>query len=393
MNKVITSERIPVKLWLDDIEEGAMEQALNLARLPFAFHHIVLCPDAHQGYGMPIGGVLATHGVVIPNAVGVDIGCGMCAVPTSITDYTTEQFSPRSIAVRLKVAMGEIRKRVPVGFNHHTSPQVWEGFHRAPHVPIVEQELVAALRQLGTLGGGNHFMEIQYGDDGRVWLMLHSGSRNFGLKIANEYHAKAKALCKKYHSNISDPDLAFLPLDTQEATEYLEAMQFALEFAAESRLRMIMAMQDAMRIAFGDVTFYDPINVHHNYARMENHFGSNVMVHRKGATSARKDELGLIPGSQGTASYVVRGLGNPESFKSCSHGAGRKMGRKQACRELSLAGEIKRLDDMGVIHGIRVEKDLDEAAGAYKDIDVVMDNQTDLVDIVTKLRPLAVIKG
>lgn len=384
MNKVITSERIPVKLWLDDIEDEAMEQAVNLARLPFAFHHIALMPDSHLGFGMPIGGVLAARGVVIPNCIGIDIGCGMCAVPTSITDYTTEQ---------LKMAMGEIRKRVPVGFNHHTSHQIWEGFHRAPHVPIVEQELVAALRQLGTLGGGNHFMEIQYGDDGRIWLMLHSGSRNFGLKIANEYHTKAKALCEKYYSNIPDTDLAFLPLDTQEATEYLEAMQFALEFAAESRLRMMMAMQDAMRFAFGDVTFYQPINVHHNYARMENHFGSNVMVHRKGATSARKGELGLIPGSQGTASYVVRGLGNPESFESCSHGAGRKMGRKQACRELSLAGEIKRLDDMGVIHGIRVEKDLDEAAGAYKDIDVVMANQTDLVEIVTKLRPLAVIKG
>lgn len=377
---------IPAKVWAkpDEIEFGALDQLRAISCLPFAFHHTVLCPDGHQGYGMPIGGVLAARGVVIPNAVGVDIGCGMCAVPTSITDYTTEQ---------LKVAMGEIRKRVPVGFNHHTSPQIWEGFHRAPHVPIVEQELVSALRQLGTLGGGNHFMEIQYGDDSRIWLMLHSGSRNFGLKIANEYHTKAKALCEKYYSNIPDSDLAFLPLDTQEATEYLEAMQFALEFAAESRLRMMMAMQDAMRFAFGDVTFYAPINVHHNYARMENHFGSNVMVHRKGATSARKGELGLIPGSQGTASYVVRGLGNPESFESCSHGAGRKMGRKQACRELSLAGEIKRLDDIGVIHGIRVEKDLDEAAGAYKDIDVVMANQTDLVEIVTKLRPLAVIKG
>ena len=377
---------IPAKVWAkpDEIEFGALDQLRAISCLPFAFHHTVLCPDGHQGYGMPIGGVLAARGVVIPNAVGVDIGCGMCAVPTSITDYTTEQ---------LKVAMGEIRKRVPVGFNHHTSPQIWEGFHRAPHVPIVEQELVSALRQLGTLGGGNHFMEIQYGDDSRIWLMLHSGSRNFGLKIANEYHTKAKALCEKYYSNIPDTDLAFLPLDTQEATEYLEALQFALGFAAESRLRMMMAMQDAMRFAFGDVTFYAPINVHHNYARMENHFGSNVMVHRKGATSARKGELGLIPGSQGTASYVVRGLGNPESFESCSHGAGRKMGRKQACRELSLAGEIKRLDDMGVIHGIRVEKDLDEAAGAYKDIDVVMANQTDLVEIVTKLRPLAVIKG
>jgi tRNA-splicing ligase RtcB len=341
-------------------------------------------PDAHQGYGMPIGGVLATSGAVVPNAVGVDIGCGMCAVRTSLTEYYSDP---------LKVAMGEIRKRVPVGFNHHSEKQEWEGFSRAADVPVVKKELQAAAYQIGTLGGGNHFMEIQYGDDGRVWLMLHSGSRNFGLKIANEFHAKAKALCEKFHSYIPDPDLAFLPLGTQEADDYIAAMNYALSFALESRLRMISAMKESIRVAFGAVEFEDPINVHHNYARMENHFGHNVMVHRKGATSAKAGELGLIPGSQGTASYVVRGLGNPESFQSCSHGAGRKMGRKQACRELSLADEVKRLDDMGVIHGIRSEKDLDEAAGAYKDIDLVMANQVDLVEVVTKLRPLAVIKA
>lgn len=384
MEKVITSERIPVKLWLSDIEDGAMVQAVNLARLPFAFHHIAIMPDAHQGYGMPIGGVLATSRAVVPNAVGVDIGCGMCAVRTSLTEYYSDP---------LKVAMGEIRKRVPVGFNHHSEKQEWEGFSRAVDVPVVKKELQAAAYQIGTLGGGNHFMEIQYGDDGRVWLMLHSGSRNFGLKIANEFHAKAKALCEKFHSCIPDPDLAFLPLGTQEADDYLAAMDYALSFALESRLRMISAMKESIRVAFGAVEFEDPINVHHNYARMENHFGHNVMVHRKGATSAKAGELGLIPGSQGTASYVVRGLGNPESFQSCSHGAGRKMGRKQACRELSLADEVKRLDDMGVIHGIRSEKDLDEAAGAYKDIDLVMANQADLVEVVTKLRPLAVIKA
>jgi tRNA-splicing ligase RtcB (3'-phosphate/5'-hydroxy nucleic acid ligase) len=384
VNKVITSERIPVKLWLGDIEDGAMVQAVNLARLPFAFHHVAIMPDAHQGYGMPIGGVLATSGAVVPNAVGVDIGCGMCAVRTSLTEYYSDP---------LKVAMGEIRKRVPVGFNHHSEKQEWEGFSRAVDVPVVKKELQAAAYQIGTLGGGNHFMEIQYGDDGRVWLMLHSGSRNFGLKIANEFHAKAKALCEKFHSSIPDPDLAFLPLGTQEADDYLAAMDYALSFALESRLRMITAMKESIRVAFGAVEFEDPINVHHNYARMENHFGHNVMVHRKGATSAKAGELGLIPGSQGTASYVVRGIGNPESFQSCSHGAGRKMGRKQACRELSLAEEVKRLDDMGVIHGIRSEKDLDEAAGAYKDIDLVMANQADLVDVVTKLRPLAVIKA
>jgi len=381
--KVITSERIPVKLWLDDIEDGALAQAVDLARLPFAFHHIAVMPDAHQGYGMPIGGVMATIDAVVPNAVGVDIGCGMCAVRTSLTQYDKES---------LKKAMGLIRERVPLGFNHHKEKQPWSGFDKAPNVEVIQRQLQAAQYQLGTLGGGNHFIEVQLADDGHVWLMLHSGSRNFGLKIANEYHEKAKVMCERWHSDVPNTDLSFLPLGESVADEYLAAMNFALSFAMESRLRMMAEISRSMVDVFPGIEFEPVINVHHNYARMENHFGRNVMVHRKGATSAREGEVGIIPGSQGTRSYIVRGLGNPESFQSCSHGAGRRMGRKQACRELSLIAEIKRLDDAGVIHGIRSEKDLDEAAGAYKDIDVVMANQSDLVEIVTKLRPLAVIK-
>jgi tRNA-splicing ligase RtcB len=384
MKQVITTERVPVKLWLDDIEDGAMAQSLDLAKLPFAFHHIAIMPDAHLGYGMPIGGVLATQGVVVPNAVGVDIGCGMCAVRTSLTQYDTES---------LKKVMGLIRERVPVGFSHHKDKQTWVGFYSAPEVEIIQRELQSAQYQLGTLGGGNHFIEIQLAGDGHVWLMLHSGSRNFGLKIANDYHTKAKNMCEKWNSSIPNPDLSFLPIETSAATEYLDAMNFALRFAEESRSRMMGEIMRSMSEVFAGIIFETPIDVHHNYARMENHFGHNVLVHRKGATSARLRETGVIPGSQGTFSYIVSGLGNPDSFMSCSHGAGRRMGRKQACRELSLEGEIKRLNDAGVIHSIRAEKDLDEAAGAYKDIDAVMANQADLVEIVTKLRPLAVIKA
>ena len=384
MERVITSERIPVKLWLNDIEDGALNQSLNLAKLPFAFHHIAIMPDAHQGYGMPIGGVMATVGAVVPNAVGVDIGCGMCAVRSTLKDYNAEG---------LKKVMGFIRERVPTGFTHHKEKQEWVGFDGAPDIPIVNQQLQKAQYQLGTLGGGNHFIEIQEAQDGYVWLMLHSGSRNFGLKIANEYHHKARELCEKWYSNIPDMELAFLPSATDEAREYLRAMRFAMDFALESRLRMMKVVTKSLEEVFAGTIFEEIINVHHNYARYEHHYGHNVIVHRKGATSAKTGELGIIPGSQGTASYIVRGLGSQESFTSCSHGAGRRMGRKQAQRELNLDDEIKRLNDAGVIHGIRNVKDLDEAAGAYKDIETVMSNQADLVEVVTALKPLAVIKA
>ena len=384
MRQVISTEAKPIKLWLDDIEEGALQQARNLANLPFTYKWVVIMPDSHQGYGMPIGGVLATTGVVVPNAVGVDIGCGMCAVKTSLRTIERES---------LKDIMRGIRRCVPLGFDHHKQKQEWEGFERAPDIPIIQQQLSASRYQLGTLGGGNHFIEIQQGSDGYVWLMLHSGSRNFGLKIANEYHRKAQRLCETWHASLPDKDLAFLPMETREAKEYFDAMNFALEFAKANRYAMIEAVKESVREIVGSVEFEETINIHHNYAAWEHHFCRDVIVHRKGATSAREGQLGIIPGSQGTRSYIVRGKGNPESFMSCSHGAGRKMGRKQAQRELSLEQEKKRLDDQGIIHAIRGAKDLDEAAGAYKDIGEVMENQRDLVDIVVELAPLAVIKG
>jgi len=392
--QVISTEKVPIKMWLHEIEDGALQQAKNLANLPFTFKHVAIMPDSHQGYGMPIGGVLATVGVVIPNAVGVDIGCGMCAVKTSLTDLTELQL--KQIMGGSADFKGGIRGRVPVGRNHNKKDQEWSGFLFAPDIPIIQQELKSARKQLGTLGGGNHFIEIQKGDDGFIWVMVHSGSRNFGYKIAKEYNKLAQKLCTRWYSNVpsfkGEDGLAFLPIDTYEAKEYMEAMNYALDFAYINRRIMLREIKKA----FNDVVeceFEPEINMHHNYARWENHFGKNVILHRKGATSARLGEVGIIPGSQGTSSYIVEGLGNPESFNSCSHGAGRKMSRTAAKNNLDLNAQIKLMDDMGVIHGIRHEGNLDEAPGAYKDIDTVMDNQSDLVKIKVKLKPLAVIKG
>lgn len=389
MKKVIVTEKIPIKLWLDDMEDGAFEQARNLANHPFLFHHVAVMPDAHPGYGMPIGGVMAASEVVIPNAVGVDIGCGMCAVRTSLTTLSSEQ---------LKQILTLIRKTVPLGFSHHKTKQdprlMPKPDGALTDLPVVASEYQAALTQLGTLGGGNHFIEIQKGDDGRIWLMIHSGSRNLGFKVANHYNHLAMELNRRSGSGIpSGWQLAFLPVTSPAAQAYLREMRFCVDFAFANRRMMMERVKDAV-LAVAAPAFFEPmINIAHNYAAPELHFDRQVLVHRKGATSARAGEIGIIPGSQGSPSYIVRGRGNPESFESCSHGAGRKMGRKQAQRQLDLAREKKRLDDQGIIHAVRSAQDLDEAAGAYKDIDEVIDNQLDLVEVLVSLRPLAVIKG
>lgn len=408
--KVISTEKLPIKMWLEEIEDGAMAQIKNLANLPFTFKHIAIMPDSHQGYGMPIGGVLATKGVIIPNAVGVDIGCGMCAVKTSLTDIDTET---------LKKIMGEIRKVVPVGFEHHKQKQDEKLMLNMGNIhnfedcyfngnfsyKIVHQEFENALKQIGTLGGGNHFIEIQKGSDGHIWIMIHSGSRNLGKKVADYYNKVAEKLNEKWFSLVDKKqELAFLPLDSDEGKSYIREMNYCVDFALANRKLMMDNIKKIFEKETGcsfcsrdgelNIDFTNEmINIAHNYARMENHFGENVMVHRKGATLATEDTIGIIPGSQGTKSYIVKGKGNAESFNSCSHGAGRKMGRNQAEKELNLEEEIKKLDDQGILHAIRGKKDLDEAPGAYKNIDVVMENQKDLVEILVELTPLGVIKG
>lgn len=399
--KILKEEKsLPIKMWLEEIEDGAMEQIKHLAALPFAFNHIAIMPDCHQGYGMPIGGVLATKDVIIPNAVGVDIGCGMCAVKTSLTEIDIET---------LKKIMGEIRKAVPVGFNHHKEKQSenlmpkiedYENNCFQDEFEIVYKEYDSALKQIGTLGGGNHFIEIQKGSDGHIWIMIHSGSRNLGKQVADYYNKLAIALDEKWFSKVpKEWELAFFPIDSEEGQSYIREMNYCVDFALANRKLMMDRIKEIFykniydAVDNIDCNFEKMINIAHNYASLENHFGENVMVHRKGAILAREGNIGIIPGSQGTKSYIVKGKGNKESFESCSHGAGRKMGRKDAERRLNLEEEIKRLDDQGIIHAIRGKGDLDEAAGAYKPIDEVMRNQSDLVEILVELQPLAVIKG
>lgn len=391
--KVIKEGRLPIKMWLEDIETGALQQAKNLANLPFAYRHIAIMPDCHQGYGMPIGGVMATKGAVIPNAVGVDIGCGMCAVKTDLKIY--KEFPWET----LKDILNAIRQAIPVGFNKHKEEQpikLMPEFNdpKESVYPICQKEFSNARKSLGTLGGGNHFIEIQRDLDNFIWIMLHSGSRNLGYKVAAYYNNLAIKLNERWHSQVlKEWELAFLPLLDAAGWEYFDEMDYCVEFAFANRKLMMDRTKEIFSVFYPAIAFEPMINIAHNYAVMENHFGQNVMVHRKGATRAREGEIGIIPGSQGTNSYIVEGLGNPESFMSCSHGAGRKMGRKQAIRELSLEDEQTKLDKQGILHSVRGKSSLDEAPGAYKDIAEVMANQVDLVKIITELKPLAVIKG
>lgn len=404
MKQVINTENKPIKLWLNDIEESALNQAKNLANLPFTFRHISLMPDAHLGYGMPIGGILPTKKAIVPNAVGSDIGCGMCSVKTPLT---TQDINIET----LKKIMGRIRKDIPVGFKHHKRKQEgWLSINDQKQLStwsIIEQEYENSLYQIGTLGGGNHFIEFQTDSEMNIWITIHSGSRNIGYKVAQYYNKLATELNEKWFSLVpKEWQLSFLPTDSYEGQCYFIEMEYCLNFSYLNRKHMMWNILNSIEDELLSNGFWsdfkdihnlvysnEMINIHHNYASIEHHYKNNVIVHRKGATQAKKNQLGIIPGSQGSSTYIVKGLGNSESFESCSHGAGRKMGRKQAQRDLDLEKEKERLDNLGIVHGIRTKKDLDEATGAYKDIDEIMENQKDLVEIVTELKPIAVIKG
>ena len=390
MKRVITTEKIPLLLWLDELEDVALAQARNLANLPCAFHHIAIMADAHVGYGMPIGGVLATTGVVIPNAVGVDIGCGMRAVRTGLSAAEPSE---------LKKILTGLRSAVPLGFKHHRKPRPVQALPdpgaKERELPVVAEEFESARCQIGTLGGGNHFIEIQRGSDGRIWLMVHSGSRNLGFKVAGHYNNLAAQMAKKKGRDTVPKEwqLAVLPLTSQEGQRYVREMEYCVAFARANREEMMAAFQEIVAEVTGCDQFDHPLDVAHNYAARETHFFKDVWVHRKGATRAFLGEYGIIPGCQGSRSYIVRGLGNPQSFMSCSHGAGRVLGRKQAQRVLNLREEIDKLEKHHVLHSLRHRNDLEEAPGAYKDIGEVIDNQRDLIEVVVELQPLAVLKG
>ncbi len=381
----------PVNIWTDEVEETAMQQIKNLTTLPFLFHHLAVMPDVHAGMGMPIGGVLACSDAVIPNAVGVDIGCGMCAVKTNwkVSDITQN--------VLRKQIMRGIRKRIPLGMDHHKecqSPEYLPEGHDIEKMTIVKRRQQSILHEVGTLGGGNHFIELQKDEDDNLWIMIHSGSRNLGKLVGDYYNNMAKELNKRWHSSVlPDINLAFLPLKTKEFNDYWHEMLYCVDFAFCNRRLMMQRIQEVIADVLPDILFEPMINIAHNYAAWENHFGKNVIVHRKGATLAREGVVGIIPGSQGTASYIVEGLGNPDSFKSCSHGAGRAMSRKAAIQNLDLEAEISQLEAKGIVHAIRTQDDMQEASGAYKDIETVIANELDLVRVKTRLLPVAVIKG
>lgn len=381
----------PVKIWTDNVDEKAMEQIENLATLPFLFHHLAIMPDVHAGMGMPIGGVLACRDAVIPNAVGVDIGCGMCAVKTNwkVSDIPIE-------VLRKKIMRG-IRERIPLGMNHHKRAQdekyLPEGYD-IDKLEVVKLRKHSIRYEVGTLGGGNHFIELQKDEEGTLWIMIHSGSRNLGKQVGDFYNKIAATLNERWYSVVSpEIRLPFLPRETSEFGKYWNEMKYCIDFALCNRKLMMERIEEVLADTLNGIEFEPMINIAHNYAAMENHFGQNVIVHRKGATLAREGVIGIIPGSQGTASYIVEGLGNPDSFCSCSHGAGRVLSRKDAINTLNMAEEVAQLEAKGIVHAIRNQDDMQEASGAYKDIEEVIANEADLVKVKTRLLPVAVIKG
>lgn len=391
---IITKNKLPIKIWTEQEDlvnfSNAIDQASNLANHPIVKKWVALMPDFHVGFGMPIGGVIATQNGVIPNAVGVDIGCGMIATQTDLHSSTL----PRQVLEQLRL---KIHEKVPVGMRGHDSKQNHQYLSQAnldqfqvAADPVICRQKVQddADRQIGSLGGGNHFIEIQKDENDQIWIMLHSGSRGLGKKICDYYHAKAVTYCEQFHAAIPTKELAFLPQGIPEYYMYLKAMRFAMHYAEENR----QAMYRAIEKAFGDcgVSYkvLQQFDTHHNFASMENHYGENFMIHRKGAVKA--SGLVTIPGSMGTASYIGEGLEEATSFKSCSHGAGRVMGRRQANEAITHEQAVASMKD--VVFGIK-NGDYDEMPAAYKDIDKIIAYQVDLVKPKYKLLPLAVVKG
>ncbi len=401
--------KMPIKIWLENkesIEENCLEQAYNLANLPFIHKWVSLMPDTHTGKGMPIGGVIATDGVIIPNAVGVDIGCGMAFVGTNVLvkDIRDIQTGNGSF---IQLVIGDILRNIPVGFNRYKTKQECKTLDKAVleiekynEVPELFKEIEFGYYQVGTLGGGNHFIELQEDDNGYLGIMIHSGSRNFGKKICDYFNNKAQELNKKWKSEVPESyGLSFLPVDSLEGKQYINYMNLALDFAFENREVMMNSVKNILEKHLGKFTdikieYTTEINCHHNYASLENHYEKNVWVHRKGATRAREGELTVIPGAMGSYSYIVKGLGNEMSFNSSSHGAGRKYSRKAAMETFSVSDVMVDLKEQGVILGKQKKNDVpEESRFAYKDINEVIENQKDLVMPIKRLKTVGVVKG
>jgi len=388
----LRGQTVDVRLWtpVDEVESQALTQLRNIASLPWVAH-VAVMPDVHFGKGATVGSVIGMRGAVSPAAVGVDIGCGMGAVRTSLV--------ASDLPESLRGLRDDLEDAIPVGFDSHDAlvkPQdprlkgdvndLLGGFDDLD--PAVKDLGGRAAKQLGTLGGGNHFIELCVDTEQRVWLMLHSGSRNIGKSLAEVHMARAKKL--KHNRALADPDLAVFLAGTEEMAAYRRDLEWAQRYAMINRRLMFDLYMQVMRRRFPQVHFEDPVLCHHNYVAEETHHGEALLVTRKGAISARAGQLGVIPGSMGTRSYVVRGLGNAESLHSASHGAGRKMSRGEAKRQFS----VKDLAEQTT--GVECRKDggvLDEIPGAYKPIEQVMEYQKDLVEIVAELKQVLCVKG
>lgn len=392
MNIIKEEGSRPIKIWTNDIESEALTQAKNLARLPFiSSNGVALMPDVHAGRGSTIGSVIATHKAIIPAAVGVDIGCGMNAIRLSL--------KASDLPDNLATIRRQIECDIPTGFDQHqdaTPSYDWRGLARilVKHEGLARKGkgLEKATNQLGTLGGGNHFIELCIDENQDVWIMLHSGSRGIGNMIGSYFIEKAKHRMEQYFISLPNGDLAYLPEDTDDFNDYVEAVNWAQNYALENRKVMMEAVIAALRqhIPTEFTITQEAINCHHNYVEKENHFGRNLWVTRKGAIRARKDDLGIIPGSMGQKSYIVRGKGNPESYCSCSHGAGRKMSRTKA-KEIFTIKDLQEQTE-----GVECRKDaaiIDEIPESYKNIDEVMANQQDLVEVLHILKQVLCVKG
>ena len=396
IKQVISEGERPVKVWTDDLEASARAQLVNLSKLPFIHRHVAAMPDVHGGIGATIGSVIATHKAIIPAAVGVDIGCGMAAVRTSLDANAIDERS-------LKQVFDQISRDVPVGRAQHKDERALTAAarpfdarleamtERHPQLLKTFGRFSNWVNQMGTLGGGNHFIEVCLDEADRVWVMLHSGSRGIGNAIGQYFIELARRDMERWFIQLPDRDLAYFPEGSEHFEDYVAAVSWAQAYARENRdqmMRLVLAALARHLPAFQ--TEMAVVNCHHNYVEREHHFGANVWVTRKGAIRAREGDLGIIPGSMGARSYIVRGRGNPESFHSCAHGAGRRMSRTAAERQFSVADLVAQTD------GVICRKDkgvIDEIPGAYKDIDQVMANQSDLVEVVHTLKQVVCVKG
>ncbi len=382
-----TNPRPRVLSWGSDVEESTLDQAATAASLACVPSHVALMPDAHAGYGPPIGTVLPTEGAIIPYAIGVDIGCGMIATRTDLV--------ASDLPDSLRRLMPLVEQRIPAGMGkafRRTGEPVALAELGTPGTELTAKQAQTAAAQFGTLGSGNHFVEVCLDEADRVWLVLHSGSRGIGNQLAQRAVTEAKGLMRQWFIELPDPNLAYLVQGTPEFTQYVADMHWAQRYAFGSRQAMMTAAERSLFEVVGRGEVAQTINCHHNFAQLEHHGGRDVWITRKGAIKAAAGDLGVIPGSMGTRSYIVEGLGNPASYDSCAHGAGRRMSRKRARQELTVESFREAMGDREWLSG-QAEALLDEHPSSYKDIDRVMADQVDLVRPLHVLRQVFNYKG